>query len=50
MAQTQVKEAEKTQVVEKEEGCGCGCEHQKAQAPKDAEKEQCSEEKSSCCG
>lgn len=48
MAQTQVKEAEKTQVVEKEEGCGCGCEQQ-AKNPQPQEKEQCGEKKASCC-
>jgi hypothetical protein len=48
MAQTQVKEAEKTKVAEKEEGCGCGCEQQ-AKNLQPQEKEQCGEKKASCC-
>ncbi|GBC99181.1 hypothetical protein HRbin17_01702 [bacterium HR17] len=49
MAETQVKEAEKTAVKEKE-GCGCGCEHEQAQTPKQEKKQEGCAEKSSCCG
>ncbi len=49
MAEAKVKEAEVA--VEEKEGCCCECEGETAKVAEEQKaKEQCREEKSSCCG